>query len=151
VKNLVRGRTLKLTEKHKTDVEWQNKVWEGIKAACHNPEILKMIEEGNNVGNDKLFSRIFGSSVTTLTGRVRGYVTFTQACNTPFSGIHGLPRSLSVSLLFIFALSLMRFFLFSLVGVVQAWRRMAPSWRCGICTWSATASLASSTTRYAFW
>ncbi|ELR14116.1 uncharacterized protein ACA1_322130 [Acanthamoeba castellanii str. Neff] len=74
VKNLIRGRTLKLTERHKSDVEWQNK-------------ISKMIEASNNVGSDKLFSRIFGSSVTTLTGRVRGFVTFTQACNTPFSGL----------------------------------------------------------------
>lgn len=62
VKNLIRGRTLKLTERHKSDVEWQNKVWEGIKAVCHNPEISKMIEASNNVGSDKLFSR-FASSL----------------------------------------------------------------------------------------
>jgi hypothetical protein len=67
VKNLIRGRTLKLSARHKSDLAWQNKVWEGIKAACHNPEILAMIEASNNTGSDALFSRfaLFSSPRTT--------------------------------------------------------------------------------------
>lgn len=69
-------------------------VWDGIIAICRNPEILKMIQESDYTGSEKLYTSIFGSSVATLTGRIRGYVTFTQACNTPFSGICSFPLRL---------------------------------------------------------
>lgn len=90
IKNLIRGRTAKIVHKKQSDVIWQNKVWQDIKAVCHNEEILKMLNASNNTGSEKLYTSIFGSSVSTLTGRVRGYVTFTQACNTPFSGFLGV-------------------------------------------------------------
>jgi len=56
VKNLIRGRTSKLSRKLRTDTEWQTKVWKGIKEACRNAEILQLLEEGKNTGSEKLHS-----------------------------------------------------------------------------------------------
>jgi hypothetical protein len=38
-------------------------------------------------GGDELYAHLFGAHVTTLTGRVRGGVSYTRARNTPFSGL----------------------------------------------------------------
>jgi hypothetical protein len=35
----------------------------------------------------ELEAKLFGTDVATLTGRLRGGVSFTQSCNTPFSGL----------------------------------------------------------------
>eukprot|EP01094_Clydonella_sp_ATCC50884_P029954 TRINITY_DN9580_c0_g1_i1.p1 TRINITY_DN9580_c0_g1~~TRINITY_DN9580_c0_g1_i1.p1 ORF type:complete len:480 (-),score=128.94 TRINITY_DN9580_c0_g1_i1:107-1393(-) len=39
------------------------------------------------IGCPRLCQLLFGNDVCTVTGRVRGGVTFTQGCNTPFSGL----------------------------------------------------------------
>jgi hypothetical protein len=52
-----------------------------------DPEVAKQLESSAKKGNESLFKALFGRSVCTLTGRVRGKVGFTQACNTPFSGL----------------------------------------------------------------
>jgi len=51
------------------------------------PETHQAINSANGIGSEQLFKKLMGKDVCTLTGRIRGKVGFTQACNTPFSGL----------------------------------------------------------------
>ena len=50
-------------------------------------QLFDILQTCNKKGNETIFKRLFGRDVSTLSGRIRGFVGFTQACNTPFSGL----------------------------------------------------------------
>jgi DNA polymerase family A len=60
-------------------------VWEGLIALNRNPDLTPLV--ASRQGSEALRARLFDSAVTTLTGRIRGRVRFTQAKNTPFQGL----------------------------------------------------------------
>ena len=60
-------------------------VWDGLIALNRNAELAPLL--ARRQGSEELSRRLFCSGVTTLTGRVRGRVSFTQARNTPFQGL----------------------------------------------------------------
>eukprot|EP01130_Rhizamoeba_saxonica_P004343 TRINITY_DN1777_c1_g1_i2.p1 TRINITY_DN1777_c1_g1~~TRINITY_DN1777_c1_g1_i2.p1 ORF type:complete len:792 (+),score=162.34 TRINITY_DN1777_c1_g1_i2:402-2777(+) len=86
IRNIVRGKTVKRdgTEYSKNFV---NKVWRGIDILNKNEEVSKQLSESEKTGSEELFKNLMGKKVATLTGRIRGKVAFTQACNTAFSGL----------------------------------------------------------------
>jgi hypothetical protein len=84
IRNVVRGRTCK-ADGRPYDPRFLANVWDGLVALNRNPELAPLLAARQ--GSDELFRRLFHSGVTTLTGRVRGRVGFTQARNTPFQGL----------------------------------------------------------------
>lgn len=84
IRNIVRGKTLKADGTPYAPGYAEN-VWAGLSALNRNPEAKSLIRE--RVAGDDLVKRLFGSGVTTTTGRVRGRVSFSQARNTPFQGL----------------------------------------------------------------
>lgn len=66
--------------------EYKERVWEALRALNKNDSMTTMLA-GVADGNEELENKLFGADVTTLTGRIRGGVGFTQACNTAFSGL----------------------------------------------------------------
>jgi hypothetical protein len=61
------------------------KVWKGLAELNRREHLRPLIERFD--GGDELYAQLYGARVTTLTGRVRGGVSYTQARNTPFSGL----------------------------------------------------------------
>ena len=84
VRNVVRGRTCK-ADGRPYDPRFLANVWDGLVALNRNPELAPLLAARR--GSEELFRRLFYTGVTTLTGRVRGRVGFTQARNTPFQGL----------------------------------------------------------------
>jgi hypothetical protein len=66
-------------------VRYLDGVWTGLIALNRNQDLAGPL--GQREGGKALFRKLFSSRVTTLTGRVRGSVGFTQARNTPFQGL----------------------------------------------------------------
>ena len=62
-------------------------IWKNIKDLNRNAALTPLINKAYGIGSEELARKLFGSEVSTITGRVRGGVTFTQGCNTPFSGL----------------------------------------------------------------
>ena len=61
-------------------------IWQSLRDLNQNPNLVPLLE-GRSRGGDEVYEALFHQSVVTLTGRVRGGVNFTQARNTPFSGL----------------------------------------------------------------
>jgi hypothetical protein len=83
-RNVVAGKTCKADGK-RYKKRYLDGVWGGLIALNRNPELAPHL--ASRQGSDELHDRLFRSGVTTLTGRVRGRVGFTQARNTPFQGL----------------------------------------------------------------
>jgi DNA polymerase family A len=83
-RNVVAGKLVKADGRpyHK---RYLDGVWSGLIALNRNPELAPLLEMRQ--GGGELRDRLFRAGVTTLTGRVRGRVGFTQARNTPFQGL----------------------------------------------------------------
>ena len=84
IRNVVRGRT------HKSDgapysPRYVERVWRALARCCRDPALREVLE--GRQGGEALAARLFGSGVTTLTGRVRGGVSYAQCRNTPFQGL----------------------------------------------------------------
>ncbi|NQT93403.1 MAG: hypothetical protein HQ559_11630, partial [Lentisphaerae bacterium] len=62
-----------------------DRVWCGLARCCHRHDILGLLV--TQQGTPELAERLFRRTVTTLTGRVRAGVNYTQARNTPFQGL----------------------------------------------------------------
>jgi len=86
VRNIIRGKTKRKDGKDYTKF-LVNKVWKGLETLVTNPTAVQLLSKANNTGSEELFKNLLGKSTCTLTGRIRGKVGFTQACNTPFSGL----------------------------------------------------------------
>ena len=89
MRNIVRGNRFRKRDGKEYNAFFVKKVWSGLKKLARDPKLFGMIHEAQkaNQGSEELYKELFGRPVTTLTGRVRGKVGFTQACNTPFSGL----------------------------------------------------------------
>jgi len=86
LRNIIRGKT---TRKDGTEYTkyFVNKVWKGLEELVADPVTLNLISDAKSQGSENLYKHLLGVDVCTLTGRIRGKVGFTQACNTPFSGL----------------------------------------------------------------
>ncbi len=84
VRNVVGGKTRKADGKAYKG-RYLDGVWGGLIALNRNAELAPML--AGRAGGEGLRDRLFLAGVTTLTGRVRGRVGFTQARNTPFQGL----------------------------------------------------------------
>jgi DNA polymerase I-like protein with 3'-5' exonuclease and polymerase domains len=89
IRNIVRGKKHRKKDGKEYNAYFQKKVWNGLRHITRDPQLYKVIDEAQQAGagNETVFKELFGRPVVTLTGRVRGKVGFTQACNTPFSGL----------------------------------------------------------------
>jgi DNA adenine methylase len=61
------------------------RIWTGLNRANKNPELADDLRD--RVTSTELARKITQAGVATLTGRVRGRVRYSQARNTPFSGL----------------------------------------------------------------
>jgi len=86
VKNVIRGYPFD-GENRPYPQEFVNGVWKGLLSLCTNPEVANLLKQAGGHGSEELEEKIFGADVVTMSGRMRGGVSFTQACNTPFSGL----------------------------------------------------------------
>lgn len=84
IRNVVRGKTHRM-DGEPYSAQFLNGVWDGLNALNRNPELAQLLR--NRAAGEELAKRLFWSGVTTLTGRVRGRVSFSQARNTPFQGL----------------------------------------------------------------
>lgn len=84
VKNIVKGEPFK-----KDGIRYQdgfvNKVWDNLLKLNNNSTLHSLLKE--RTANLDLMKKLFWTSTVTLTGRVRGKVSFTQNKNTPFQGL----------------------------------------------------------------
>lgn len=89
MRNIVRGAKFRKRDGKEYNPYFVKKIWGGLKKLAREPRHFHMILEAQKAGqgSEELYKELFGRPVTTLTGRVRGKVGFTQACNTPFSGL----------------------------------------------------------------
>lgn len=65
--------------------DYANRIWHDLARINRNPNLTQLVLRRDNSG--KLHDLIFRNSVATLSGRVRGGVSYTQARNTPFQGL----------------------------------------------------------------
>jgi len=64
---------------------WYNGVWDKLMTLNQNPELTPLLPKRQ--GSRELRNRLFAESVATLTGRIRGRVSYCQARNAPFQGL----------------------------------------------------------------
>lgn len=88
---------------------WIDKVWKSIQQLNRNKALDPLIKKAYGKGDEDLARKLFGNEVSTITGRIRGGVTFTQACNTPFSGIAADGAKLAMYNLFVIGYRLIAF------------------------------------------
>jgi DNA polymerase I-like protein with 3'-5' exonuclease and polymerase domains len=62
-----------------------DRIWADLAALNHDPELKEALEERRP--SQALARKVCQAGVTTLTGRIRGGVRYTQARNTPFQGL----------------------------------------------------------------
>jgi DNA polymerase I-like protein with 3'-5' exonuclease and polymerase domains len=60
-------------------------VWSGLNRINRSPALALLLTSCK--GSDELCRRLFDSGVVTMTGRIRGRVSYTQCRNTPFQGL----------------------------------------------------------------
>jgi hypothetical protein len=84
IRNLVRGKTRK-ADGTLYNSGFTERTWDGLIALAGDSELAPLL--AGRRGSEDLERRLFRSGVTTLTGRVRGRVSFSQARNTPFQGL----------------------------------------------------------------
>lgn len=65
--------------------EWVDKVWQALAYLNNRPELQEMLDQRQ--AGIELMRAVAYSPVKTLTGRVRGRVSYSQARNTPFQGL----------------------------------------------------------------
>lgn len=86
VRRILRGETVSSKgEPYKADhIE---AAWQSLERLCNNPELTPLIADRDTSDKAGLARKLFGVPVMTLTGRIRGRVSFTAARNTPFQGL----------------------------------------------------------------
>lgn len=85
LKKIVHGKPCRADGKPYLDTTIE-RMWLQLQSLCRNPELIPHIES-RDTGADSPLRNILASSVSTVTGRTRGSVRFTQAKNTPFQGL----------------------------------------------------------------
>ena len=66
-------------------------VWNALRRLSRHPQLSTAIASRDTSEATGLVRMLFGSPITTLTGRIRGRVSFTAARNTPFQGLAADP------------------------------------------------------------
>jgi hypothetical protein len=84
IRNVVRGKICRADGKPYYP-RYLDAVWSGLAELNRDAELAPLLV--SRCASEELQKRLFRSRVTTLTGRVRGRVSFTQARNTPFQGL----------------------------------------------------------------
>ena len=84
IHNVVQGKTCK-ADGQPYSPRFYRGVWDGLVELNRTEELAP--ELARREGSEELCKRLLRSGVTTLTGRIRGRVSFTQARNTPFQGL----------------------------------------------------------------
>jgi hypothetical protein len=64
---------------------FENRIWTALTNLARDPELKAAFEQ--RAASKELADRVCFSKVTTLTGRIRGRVRYSQARNTPFQGL----------------------------------------------------------------
>ncbi len=84
IRNITKGNT---TKKDGTpyNENFVKKVWDGLIDLCNNEGIIGALR--SRVGGDELYKMLWWDRTYTLTGRIRGQVSFSQGKNTPFQGL----------------------------------------------------------------
>jgi hypothetical protein len=62
-----------------------NRVWNTLQTLNRNPDLNRLLV--NRQAGEELHRELFWTWAETLTGRIRGCVSFSQARNTPFQGL----------------------------------------------------------------
>jgi hypothetical protein len=84
IQNIVQGKTLN-SRGEPYSVRYYDGVWDTLIRSCRDPELKARLEARE--GSEALYRRLFGAGVATLTGRIRGRVSYSQCRNTPFQGL----------------------------------------------------------------
>jgi hypothetical protein len=84
IRNIIRGKT-RNARGEPYNARYYTSVWDGLIRLCRKPEIKRLLEQRQ--GSEPLCRRLFGAGVATLTGRIRGRVSYSQCRNTPFQGL----------------------------------------------------------------
>jgi hypothetical protein len=84
IKNIVRGKTLNSRGKPYSQRYYEG-VWDTLNRLCVDPDLKPLLAPRQ--GSEALYRRLFGAGVLTLTGRLRGRVSYSQCRNTPFQGL----------------------------------------------------------------
>lgn len=84
IRNLVRGKKVKADGQPYSPRFCRN-VWKGLSELNQNPDLKPYLDKRE--GSEELCRLLFRSGIATMTGRVRGRVSFCQARNTPFQGL----------------------------------------------------------------
>jgi hypothetical protein len=83
IRNVVRGRELNAKGEPYNE-RYVARVWNVLAMHCRDPELRRVLSQWQ--AGEPLGRRLFGTGVVTLTGRIRGNVTYSQCRNTPFQG-----------------------------------------------------------------
>jgi len=84
VRKIVKGQPFK-QDGAPYDSSYLRRVWDSLIAINRNEQLGSELQR--RIGSPHLAARLFPNSVATLTGRVRGNVSYTQARNTPFQSL----------------------------------------------------------------
>jgi hypothetical protein len=84
IRHVIQGRSFR-TDGYPFKRSFVARVWQGLAELNRREHLRPLIARYE--GGDELYAHLFGAHVTTLTGRVRGGVSYTRARNTPFSGL----------------------------------------------------------------
>ncbi|QDV37433.1 DNA polymerase [Tautonia plasticadhaerens] len=86
VENLVKGRTQK-RDGTPYNERWVSDVWETLADLDRggDPGLSRLLADRQ--AGPRLHRRLFGRPAVTLTGRIRGGCSYTEACNAPFQGL----------------------------------------------------------------
>jgi hypothetical protein len=86
VQNVVRGQKTK-ADKKPYNPGFVRRTWEALNDLNRNgnPRLVELLE--SRQGGEELHQLLFRQDVVTLTGRVRGKVSYTQSKNTPFQSL----------------------------------------------------------------
>lgn len=83
-RKIVRGDT-KNAQGRKYQQRYVDTVWAKLAVLNRNPVLKKRLHRRQR--GESMVKRIFWGTAVTLTGRIRGQVSFSRQCNTPFQGL----------------------------------------------------------------
>jgi hypothetical protein len=87
MRRIVSGLTVKSGTRIPYPDERFEQVWTALSQLNRNPELTAAIQNRDVSEETGLARKIFGAPAMTLTGRIRGRVSFAAARNTPFQGL----------------------------------------------------------------
>ena len=86
IRKIIRGTPFKL-DGTPYNSDWVERVWDGLDSVSQNLDTATRYLISKRQGSDGLERKLFERPVSTLTGRVRARVGYTEERNTPFQGL----------------------------------------------------------------